>query len=226
MKQTIILILFTLFVTPCYGQRRPVKKELVKAQAKTIATAKTEDGRTVLLKDDGTYEILPAPAIPTTPPAPAKASLDIETGLVFTDGSVVPVARTTFYVLNKSATELADAAGLQPRAEYGQTTSKEDLFFNVMRYSILYDKEPDMVSTVSKTLKEAIVASFETDFAGKGKVSLSPGSYHLYGLFETRSAGRSASSISCDWFLPITINEDTHMILDNKNAQRCSGKRR
>jgi hypothetical protein len=89
MKQTLILIILALFVTPCYGQRKPIKKETVKAQAKTIATAKTEDGRTVLLKDDGTYEILPAPAVS------AKVSLDIETGLVFTDGSVVPVSRTT-----------------------------------------------------------------------------------------------------------------------------------
>lgn len=223
MKQTIILILFALVAAPCYGQRRPVRKEPAQGPAKTVATAKTEDGRTVLLKDDGTYEILPAPA---TPPAPARVSLDVETGLIFTDGSVVPVSRTTFYVLNKGAAELADAAGLQPRLEYGQTTSKEDLFFNVLRYSILYEKEPEMVSAVSKALKEAVVASFETDFAGKGKVSLAPGSYHLYGLFETGGAGRSASSITCDWFLPITVNENSRMILDNKNARRCSGKRR
>lgn len=162
MRQTIILILFVLVATPCYGQRRPVKKEPApaKAPAKTVATAKTEDGRTVLLKDDGTYEILPGPA---TPPAPAKVSLDIETGLVFTDGSVVPATRTTFYILNKSATELADAAGLQPRAEFGQTTSKEDLFFNVLMYAILYEKEPELVNAASKALKEAVVTSFETD---------------------------------------------------------------
>jgi hypothetical protein len=127
---------------------------------------------------------------------------------------------------NKSASELADAAGLQPRLEYGQTTSKEGLFFNVIRYSILYAKEPEMVNTVSKTLKESVVASFETDFAGKGKISLSPGNYHLYGLFETGGVGRSASSITCDWFLPVTINENSHIILDNKNARRCSGKKR
>lgn len=153
-------------------------------------------------------------------------SLDIETGLVFTDGSVVPAPRTTFYVLNKNATELADAAGLQPRPEYGQTTSKEDLFFSVIRYSILYEKEPKMVSAVSKTLKEAVVASFETDFAGKGKVSLSPGNYHLYGLFQTGGVGRSASSITCDWLVPVVLNENSHMILDNKNARSCSGKKR
>lgn len=64
-----------------------------KAPAKTVAPARTEDGRTVLLKDDGTYENLPGTA---TPPTPAKVSLDIETGLVFTDGSVVPATRTTF----------------------------------------------------------------------------------------------------------------------------------
>ena len=163
MRLTIIPIILALFAAPCYGQRKPVKREPpVKAQAKTVATAKTEDGRTVLLKDDGTYEILPAPT------APAKVNLDIETGLVFTDGSVVPAPRTTFYVLNKGATELADTAGLQPRPEYGQTTSKEDLFFNVIRYSILYEKEPDLLAAVSKTLKEATVASFDTDFAGKG----------------------------------------------------------
>jgi hypothetical protein len=223
MKQTIILILFALIATPCYGQRRPAKKETVKAPAKTVATAKTEDGRMVLLKDDGTYEILPGPA---TPPAPAKVSLDIETGLVFTDGSVVPATRTTFYILNKNATELADAAGLQPRAEFGQTTSKEDLFFNVLMYTILYEKEPEMVNAVSKALKEAVVTSFETDFAGKGNVSVQPGNYYLYGLFETRGGGRSASAISCSWLIPVALNADTHLILDNKNAQRCSGKRR
>lgn len=220
MKQTIILIIFALFAIPCYGQRKPIKKESVKVQAKTIATAKTEDGRMVLLKDDGTYEILPTPA------APAKVNLDIETGLIFTDGSVVPAARTTFYILNKNATELADAAGLQPREEYGQTTSKEDLFFNVIMYSILYEKEPEMVNAVSKALKEAVVASFETDFAGKGKVSVSPGNYYLYGLFETRGTGRSASSISCSWFAQVALNADSHMILDNKNARSCSGKKR
>lgn len=223
MKLTTVLILFALFVVPCYGQRRPVKKEPVKPQAKTVATARTEDGRTVLLKDDGTYEILPSPAAPA---APAKVSLDIETGLVFTDGSVVPASRTTFYVLSKSATDLAEAAGLQPRPEYGQTTSKEDLFFNVLRYAILYEKEPEMVNAVSKALKEAVVASFETDFAGKGKVSLSPGNYHLYGLFQTGGVGRSASSITCDWLVPVVLDGDSRMILDNKNARSCSGKKR
>jgi hypothetical protein len=223
MKQTIILILFALVATPCYGQRRPpVKKEPARAPAKTVATVKTEDGRTVLLKDDGTYEILPGPA---TPPALAKVNLDIETGLVFTDGSVVPAPRTTFYILNKSATELADAAGLQPRAEFGQTTSKEELFFNVLMYAILYEKEPEMVNAVTKVLKEATVTSFETDFAGKGKVSVPAGNYYLYGLFETRGSGRSSSSISCSWFVPVALSSDTHLILDNKNAQRCSGKR-
>ena len=220
MKQTILIIILTLFVVPCYGQRKPVKREPIKVQAKTIATAKTEDGRTVLLKDDGTYEILPTPAVP------AKVSLEIETGLVFTDGSVVPASRTTFYVLNKNATELADAAGLQPRLEYGQTTSKEDLFFNVIRYSILYEKETEMVSAVSKALKEAVIASLETDFSGKGKISLPPGNYHLYGLFETGGVGRSASSITCDWFVPVALNENSHIILDNKNARVCTGKKR
>lgn len=223
MKQTIILILFALVAGPCFGQRRPVRKEPDKAPAKTVATARTEDGRTVLLKDDGTYEILPAPA---APPAPAKVNLDIETGLIFSDGSVVPATRTTFYILNKNETELAAAAGLQPRAEFGQTTSKEDLFFNVIMYTILYEKEPEMISAVSKALKDAVVASFESDFAGKGKVSVPPGNYYLYGLFETRGGGRSASSINCSWFVPVTLNTDAHVILDNKNARRCSGKRR
>ena len=140
-------------------------------------------------------------------PAPAKVSLDIETGVIFSDGSVVPASRTTFYLLNKNATELADAAGLQPRAEYGQTTSKEDLSFSVLRYSILYEKEPEILNAVSKTLKEASVVSFETDFGGKEKTSLTPGNYHLFGLFETRGLGCSSSSITCDWFLPVALTD-------------------
>lgn len=219
MKKIMVSVLVTLLAAPCFAQRKPLKKEPVKVQAKTIATAKTDDGRIVILKDDGTYELLPAPA------APAKVNLEVETGLVFSDGSVVPVARTTFYLLNKNATELADAAGLQPRSEFGGTTSKEDLFFHVLRYSILYEKEQPMIDAVSKGLKEASVASFETDFAGKGKISVPPGNYHLFGLFDT-GTGRSSSSITCDWFLPLELTQDAHLILDNKNAQSCTGKKR
>jgi hypothetical protein len=38
---------------------------------------------------------------PTATPAPASSSLSIDAGLIYSNGDVKPVARTTFYILDQ-----------------------------------------------------------------------------------------------------------------------------
>src|SRR5437764_14620029 len=104
----VVLLTFSLISGIAFGQQgqsrprtqsrqQPPAPNTAAADAST-QTAVTRDGRTVILKNDGTWEYqqkVPNAIVPTV--SKQKGTLSIEAGLVFQSGDVKPVARTTFY---------------------------------------------------------------------------------------------------------------------------------
>lgn len=87
----------------------------------SIQTATTKDGKTVLLKSDGTWEYTSDPVAepkpePTPEPVaaatPELASLSIEAAIVYSMGGAQPVARTDFLLLDESLPKILREAGL------------------------------------------------------------------------------------------------------------------
>jgi hypothetical protein len=71
-------------------------------------TAVTKDGRTVILKSDGTWINAPSPN--------AKGTLSIEAGVVFQSRDVKPLARTGFVLIDADLEVILKAANLTPIA--------------------------------------------------------------------------------------------------------------
>jgi hypothetical protein len=117
------------------------------AEPITTQTTTTKEGRTVVLKSDGTWEYAkdnePAPA--TKPPTGGRknATLSFEAGLVYQSGDVKPVARTTFYLLDDNLGKILKAAGLQPPRRFSSGSDRPieeelaDAFGSSVVYTIL-----------------------------------------------------------------------------------------
>src|SRR5438552_1880647 len=103
-KTTILLAIVLVSATHLHGQttrrRTPPSRP---SEPITTQTATTKEGRTVILKSDGTWEY-EKDNVPTsttkTPSVRKDATLSFEAGLVYKSGDVKPVARTTFYLLD------------------------------------------------------------------------------------------------------------------------------
>ena len=105
-------------------------------------TTTTKDGRTVILKSDGTWEYAKEPeeASATTVARPGRnnSTLSLEAGLVFKSGDVKPVARVTFYLLDDDRAKILEGAGLQPWRKFtsGGNADEElvDAFASSVRF--------------------------------------------------------------------------------------------
>ncbi len=217
MSKLIKFILVLLVGCCVYGhadaQRRPSpqpKKEVVEIEATT------KDGKTVILKSDGTwrYAVL-TERISTTRPV-AKVTLSLETGIIYRTGEVMPVARTTFYVLDENALTIAKNAGIQPSASTLEIF--KDLDRALLRdigssmagqYQSLY---ADFGASFLKAIEPHIITKFTTDFSGKATVpDLDAKQYYLFGVGATRRS-------SAIWNLPIDLAKESHIVLDQNNA--------
>ena len=212
-RSMLILLSFCCFAAPVLAQRRPApppKKEVVEIEATT------KDGKPVILKSDGTWRYATAAERTTEPPAPKKATLSIETGIIYRTGEVVPVARTTFYLLDDDVLTIAKNGGLQPKAETLRIfkTVDEALLSDIGyalagRHQVLYT---DFAASFLKVLEPHIITKFTTDFSGKATVpDLEAKQYFLFGAGATRRSNAL-------WNLKIDLTKETHIVLDQNNA--------
>lgn len=188
----------------------------------TTQTAVTKDGRTVILKSDGTWEYTndPAPPEESKPQpqsiVPQSSNLSMEAGLVFRSGDIKPVARTTFYLLDKHPGTILKEAGVKP-ADKGQMDLEdpEKLMFSLglaIRYAELPSEQP-FLATAMEALKPHIIQTVTTDFGGKAQFSsLAAGNYYLMGVAHTPKG-------MAVWNLKVQLNPGQNSVtLDQNNA--------
>lgn len=153
-------------------------------------------------------------ATPSPSPTPTPLStLSIEVGLIYNNGDVKPVARTTFFLLDEDLRII-----LKPFDETPGTLGTELRFLLFLSDSSMIEKPEQekakaKYSQIKSAIESHIIATATTDFSGKAKFeSLTPGTRFVYGEFHV---GREHVS----WNVTVTLNAgtDTALTLDNNN---------
>jgi hypothetical protein len=171
------------------AQVKPQPKPKTPPKPETTQSAKTDDGRVVILRSNGTWEYdknaKPTPT-PNNVMVEETGTLSFDTGLVMKSGDVKPVARATFYLLNQDLVIILAVAGLQELPSSWLTTfarkyaSRESDQF---RGAEVYTYFKAMAA-----VKPHIVATATTDFGGKGQfTAVKPGTYYLMNVTEIGS---------------------------------------
>ena len=225
----VVLLTFSLISGIAFGQQgqsrprtqsrqRPPAPNTAAADAST-QTAVTRDGRTVILKNDGTWEYQQNALTPKAPTTSKQTGvLSIEAGLVFQSGDVKPVARTTFYLLNADLAQILREAGIKPTDKLSESAEPTDNDFVLSfafanRYAAL-DKYQAFLPAALATIKPHIVQSVTTDFTGKAVFEPVPeGVYYLVGV------ATPAKAIVA-WNLKVNVKAGQSSItLDQNNAE-------
>jgi hypothetical protein len=192
---TIVLMILLIASTNVSQTRRSGSQK--KPSKVSVQTATTKDGRTVLLKSDGTWEYADDPIATPTPSdspavgsassaAPQSGSLSLEAALVFRSGDVKPMARIVFYLMDDDLAKILRSAGLKPSQRYGRMEDTDQnllfTFGSARKYPSLEHHE-QFNSTATEALKAHIKQSITTDFSGKAIFQNVPtGSYFLMGF--------------------------------------------
>lgn len=212
-RLTTFVLTLCCVATTVVAQRRPSpppKKEVIEIEATT------RDGKVVILKSDGTWRYATPAERASEPAVTKKATLSLETGIIYRNGEVVPVARTTFYLLDDDVLTIAKSGGVQPRPDTLSIYKDVDraLLSDIAhalagQYQSLY---ADFGANFLKVLEPHIIARFTTDFSGKATVAdLEAKQYYLFGAGATRRS-------SALWSLRIDLAKETHITLDQNNA--------
>ena len=154
-----------------------------------------------------------------------SAVLEIESALIYKYGGVQPNARTSFYLLDKSAKEILKSAAVMPQGEkfeqtkaalakQGQNIEDANPLFWIKIASKYPDYFPGFLPKALSEIKKHIVKSTTTDLQGKAKFEgLEYGRYYIYGTVEARDGW------AVIWDLPIEIKDEKQsLILDQNNA--------
>lgn len=167
----------------------------------------------IALSEIASLAINPKPQVAPPIPAvkPIETYLSIEAALVYNYGGAQPVARSTFYLLDKSAETILQEAGLQ-RFDSGLSYLNNYAF--ALKGSGLKAEWTSYAIKGQGAIKAHIITEFKTDFSGKGSIELAKtGEYWLFGLEQTRKG-------HAIWDLPITVVEGANKItLDQNNAK-------
>lgn len=212
-KSPLVVISLCCLAIPVIAQRRPTaqpKKEVVEIEATT------KDGKTVILRSDGTWRYGPAAELTPEPVVPKRATLSIETGIIYRTGEVVPVARTTFYLLDDDVLTIAKNGGVQPRPDTARIFKNiDDALLSDIGYSLAGQHQylyADFAASFLRVLEPHIITKFTTDFSGKATVpDLEMKQYYLFGAGATRRSNAL-------WNLKIDLAKETHFVLDQNNA--------
>lgn len=219
-----LMLCLTVCCASSLAQRRTTKpppRPAAEAPPKvTTQTATTRDGRTVLLRSDGTWEYagdasaIPAPAAPL--PSAKTATLNLEAGLVYRSGDSKPVARVDFFLLDKSAAAIVKESGvkLSDRASSTDDGSDRSTMFQLgLALAYRSGNEGEGLATVLAAIKQHTIKSFTTDFGGKAAVEGIPqGDYYVFGFYKS-------SQGFVIWNVPATLNAGSNsVVLDQNNA--------
>ena len=191
----------------------------------TVQTATTKDGRTVLLKNDWTWEYTSDPAVepsptPTVARSPNTASLAIEAAIVYYNpGEVLPQARSDLRLLDQSLPQILREAGLHvgdlTKASPPSADTDENLLSDLVfatQHPTLADRK--LLGQANAAIKQHTRFSGTTDFMGKLVLNdIWPGDYFVMSLAQTRNGAYAI------WNLPVSIKRGSNsIILDQRNA--------
>jgi hypothetical protein len=165
-------------------------------------------------------------------------SISVEAGLVYKAGNVTPVARTVFYVLDASFSDILRKANIELPFDSGKDNPS---YFEVLYPSMSVDlfgfasaqmekiKRASSSPTTEKMIKfyedsiaamaPHIIGKETTDFGGKARFSqLRPSTYYVFGVY-------AAPNNSLAWNVKVNASDsDTKVTLDQNNAEISSTK--
>ncbi len=146
-----------------------------------------------------------------------KKDFSIEAIVVYPSGEVVPISRSTFYILDTDLLTILKNAEIQPientlQIFKGDTDKAliSDAGYSLSgKYSSPYS---ELAEKVSKTIKAHIVQQITTDSQGKGTFKRLDGeNYYLFGTGGTRFS-------NVIWNMKIDTTTNSSIILDQNNA--------
>lgn len=183
-----------------------------KSQAVTTQTAVTKDGRTVLLKSDGTWEYSADKTVQNA------GSIEIKAALVYRSGDVKPVARAQFYLLDADLIAILRGAGLKAVGLEAESRGDNDdtLLFSY-GLALKYPTNDDYVAFYPKAteaVKSHIKYTGISDFEGRLTFeNIEAGSYFIFCHTVTQKG-------FVLWSLPVQIRDGkVQIILDQNNAK-------
>jgi hypothetical protein len=134
--------------------------------------------------------------LPASVEAPAGVTLKLEAGIVYKLGGPQPVARATFYLLDRfPAQELAELPAAKVEAAH--------------EYLFSCGQRPD---TARQVIGKHVVYQLTTGFDGKAELAnIKPGRYVLLGGSPTRGG-------CAFWTLEVDLSKDQAVVLDQSNA--------
>lgn len=185
MRFTLFLIIATAILSNAtfmtYAQTKSKSSATRPTKPITTQKARTEDGREVILKSDGTWQYVSEQSTNVTSKNSTlnqNSVLSFDTGLVFKSGDVKPVARGTFYLLDESMESIMKQTGFQ--------APKDKTFLDVL--AIMYHGRRiqtynNAFNNAMNLIKPHVIATITTDFSGKAEFSSVPsGTYYLFGI--------------------------------------------
>lgn len=221
-----LALVFTVCVFVC-AQGQVKRKPVPKPSPKPLITlgAMTDDGKRVVLKSDGTWEYDTKQTAPIAV-APSAHTVDFQAAAIFKSGEVVPIPRTTFYLLSRSLEETIATAEMRnliiAEAQRGDADMSKMLVDMANRLNLRGFIRYAFGSTqISKDYAAAAQSAFAgitkydttTDFQGNGSFkNVPPGKYHLFGYTEIRK-----NFIS--WHSEVEVKDaDQKLVLDTNNS--------
>lgn len=169
----------------------------------TTQTATTDDGRKVMLKNNGTWQYAQEGSVNTK----LESTLAFDTGIVFKSGDVKPVARTDFHLLNKSLAQILLDGKF---ADYSGIPFEKENIHHAFVSS--YSSYPQRFYNALDLIKPHMVQSVNTDFSGKAVFKAIPaGKYFLMGYC-------NMSNIYMVWDVEINLTPGNNSLtLDQNN---------
>lgn len=132
---------------------------------------------------------------------PEQYDLNLKAAVVYQIGGVQPVARTTFYLLNKDIAEIANEAQF-----FGKWSGTNE--FQIVQEFITSPLDSKLIPAV----KSHTIKAVETDFEGNATFEKLPkGTYYIFSIAKTRGG-------YIGWSYPATTGEKKPILLDQNNA--------
>ncbi len=194
--------------------------------AKADEVVKTREGRTVVLKADGTWAYGADAALTST----SSGTLALEAGIVYMMGGAQPVARQHFRLLRKSLKDITTETLNDPEVKAAIAAEKGAASKQVADDSEVTDKHAalryaliQVMASIGSTgagdkailaaIQRETAAELTTGFDGKGAFEPVPvGSYFVFGTTELRGNKKGL------WCLPVQVKPGASSItLDQSN---------
>jgi hypothetical protein len=180
--------------------------------ALTEQVAKTDDGRTVILSDDGTWKF----QSPLSSAQSQTADLAIEAGLVYETGPR-PVARERFCLLDLSLADLVKPYRDATAKHRPLTIQSFAVYLTWIGAGTLDGHGPaerSVAESILRDIQRHVVKEVTTDFNGRARFEgLPPGPYHLFGASVRTGKGAVV------WNVPVELKSGANsLILDQHNA--------